>query len=156
MGLESIKRFSDELEARLFHGIQDLTIEEINAKNVSGPRPLPVGLSRERQASRAPRSWLSVETMAGHIEQLVSPLSSDTIDVLSENFVGAFKGNDQLLKLLRLNNRFPFVNFRVGRNALPEAQLNFPAGDFQDEEKALLQQWFNYVVGSASPMSRGY
>lgn len=148
MGLESIKRFSDELEARLFRGTQDLTIEEINDKNVSGPRPLPVGLSRERQASPESQTWLSVETMAGDIEQLLSPLSNETIDVLSENFVGALKGNDQLVTSLRLNNRFPFVNFRVGINALPEAQLNFPAGDFQDEEKALLGDWFHYVLAS--------
>ncbi|WP_278351290.1 DEAD/DEAH box helicase [Marinobacter nauticus] len=147
MGLESIKQFSDELEAQLFHGRQDLTVAEISSSNISGPKPLPERFMSQRNIKRAEGAWSSVESELGQVEQLIAPLSKEQIHALLDQTAGSAKGADPALNLLRLNSRFPFVNFREKGAGEFEVQLNFPAGDFQDSERALLREWFDYVVG---------
>lgn len=147
MGLESIKRFSDELEVRLMDN-QDLTLEEVDTKKISGPRPLPDSYTHSTTQKSRQSTWRNIETAQGCVEQLTVPISDELLLSLSEQAGTKVKCSDLMLRLLRLNNRFPFVNFRSSVCGEPQAQLNFPAGDFQEEERTLLEEWFHYVVSS--------
>lgn len=142
MGLESIKRFSDELEARLVKG-QDLTLQEVDAKKISGPVPLVEPLPKHKVNVARKTAWNKVETVLGGIDQIQSPLPQDPL--CSAPKEGGEPRND--LNSLKLNHRFPFINF-VTRDTGTHAQLSYPSDDFQDGERELLEEWFYYVVSS--------
>ncbi|XKF16776.1 DEAD/DEAH box helicase family protein [Halomonas sp. BLK-85] len=140
-GLEDIKQFSDELEARLFNNKQDLTRAQVGNKVVSGPKPLPEILQGQARKN-LPSEW----TENGAVARLSQPLPSGKLKQLLEDSDSGGNAVDSIQSLLKLNNRFPFANFRRTAEGRQEAQLNFPSGDFQLEERELLERWFNYVV----------
>lgn len=147
MGLTDIKFFSDELEAALFNEVQDLKRDEVTKSKVLGPKPLPEGFSRRRDRIR-PLEWETVSGVNGRVNRLVARLTQSASRALF--YDAGFEGKSVSLaeQILQLNSRFPFVNFRSETEDIIEAQLAFPEGDFQDEERLLLEDWFRYVVGS--------
>ncbi|MDR9424340.1 MAG: DEAD/DEAH box helicase [Marinobacter sp.] len=140
-GLEDIKQFSDELEVRLFNESQDLARAQVGNRVVSGPKPLPETF-RGRARSNPRGAW----TDEGTVARLCQPLSACKLKELLEQTGDGGSSADSVLSLLRLNNRFPFVNLLRSSEGYQEAQLNFPSGDFQSEERELLERWFQYVV----------
>ncbi|SOB75602.1 Helicase conserved C-terminal domain-containing protein [Marinobacter sp. LV10R510-11A] len=147
MGLADIKQFSDEFEAALFHEAQDLRRDDVTRYAVAGPRPLPEGFNRRRDRVTS-LEWEAVSGVNGRVDRLAATLTQSVTQALIQDAGHEGRSLSTADKILQLNNRFPFVNFRSPTEDIIEAQLNFPEGDFQDEERALLEAWFRYVVVS--------
>ena len=47
------------------------------------------------------------------------------------------------VKLLMLNHQYPFLSFHLNGEYC-RVSLNYPAVDFQRDEQALLDKWFEY------------
>lgn len=149
MGLADIKQFSDEFEAALFHEAQDLRRDDVTRYAVAGPRPLPEGFNRSRDRVTS-LEWEAVSGVNGRVDRLAATLTQSATQALIQDAGHEGRSPRTADKILQLNNRFPFVNFRCQTEDTIEAQFNFPEGDFQDEERALLEEWFRYVVVSGA------
>jgi hypothetical protein len=144
-GLAEIKQFSDELEAALFRGVQDLKYEQVAKHAVAGPKPLPEGFARAR-VDMSVFEWQRVVAENGAVDRLAHSIDEQDMLSLAQDSGLELKGCSPIGVALQLNGRFPFVNFKLMGDDLAEAQLNFPADDFQGGERELLEQWFSYVV----------
>ncbi|MCL1488063.1 MULTISPECIES: DEAD/DEAH box helicase [unclassified Marinobacter] len=147
MGLADIKLFSDEFEAALFHEAQDLKRDDVSKFAVAGPKPLPEGFNRRREAVHSLK-WEAVSGGNGRVDRLAISLTLKMIQAIGQDAGYEGRSSSIVEIILQLNSRFPFVNFRCPTEDNIEAQLNFPEGDFQEEERALLEQWFRYVVAT--------
>lgn len=147
MAFEQIKLFADLLERILFlDNAQDLKKEDLIIFNNTCAIEGIVKQSDIGASDQLRPAWAEISTSLGDVAQL-----KHNLDIKELNEIVATKKNKDttVIKLLKLNAKFPFLKFsrQLSGDDGYVASLSYPNVDFQEEEQELLERWFSYCLG---------
>lgn len=147
-----LRCFSDRLEYELFSGRQDIHFNKLELGEGKLAQP-GVGFPIREELSRSPAMhgrWCEVAGEFGVVERIQAEFESKKVPQESAaSCINQLGGAETASRALRLNGRFPFVRF-VSRDGGAEMSIDYPSGDFSQEERHLLESWFDAIQSGNS------
>lgn len=147
MAFHQLKQCSDHLEYELFDGKQDIAKEDLNMNGFpSGGMPVDTEIKGVHSSSFRGSRWEQIKCSGGDVERIKVIIHKPFFD---KKYLAGFVQNDSessLWRALILNDRTPFVRFWPAAGGV-SVSIDYPAGDFQSEERQLLERWFDFIGG---------
>jgi hypothetical protein len=147
MAVGQLKGFSDRLEYELFSGQRDLAVADLQLADFL--RESESGIEKNHffhPVTKHGRRWERISSTSGFIERLTGFVEQKALDTKYFVESGQKKGDTPVFRALMLNHQFPFLKFCPANNGLVQADICYPSGDIQVEERLLLERWFDYVL----------
>ena len=146
VAFKQLKEMADALEHSLFDSKQDLKLSDL--KDINSNR---FGKVKRRKLSTAKGNldveWTSAVSETCNVSKLSVELGDNAIEQFCKHIELEKGSENSFHKLLQLNHRYPFINFR-SMYEQSFITICFPSGDMQDGEEELLESWFGYVATS--------
>lgn len=149
MAFNQLKFAADEIEWRLFGGMQDLTKESLDDIAYQHfPTITPI-TARRASKKGAMRGWQRHKSAFGEVVMKQRHLSAGEM----EQIVHARLGQKVLLhppySLLLLNHSLPLLDFhKQGKGTT--VRIAYPAEDVHEQEEILLNRWLEYILQTGS------
>ena len=159
IAFEHVKSMTDRLERVLFSAFsQDLPkehLEELSINPLLENRPGDTQKPKRERLSDLDKPWRRILPFRLNMAQLSKKFATDVFQSLfvdGQDWTYVTKGRRRSKQtqdeiLLTLNNIYPFLSFCQHHNNVVAISLPFPVEDLQNEERALLENWFSLVAG---------
>jgi hypothetical protein len=146
MAYRQLKLCADSIEYRLFAGTQDLERAHLELDSaLSSQLPDSKALGGASASGKLASHWRTAKTAQGDVANLAGKISLVAADKLLMAHGGGCEGRSGWYKAFMLNNAMPFASFQFAENAF-DLSVDYPAVDFQDDERILLERWYGYIV----------
>lgn len=149
MAFNQLKHAADEIEWRLFDGMQDLTkesLDDIAYQNFPAITPLNV-----RRASKkgAMSDWQRQKSAFGEVVMKERHLSAGEMEQIIHARLGQKVTIQPPYSLLLLNHSLPLLNFHKRGKGIT-VTIAYPAEDVHEQEENLLNRWLDYKLQTKS------
>ena len=147
IAFQQLKSFSDQLEYELFSGNQDLLVSELKvASYIQETEPSDSKVVNMNDDNNNNDRWEKVTSSYGVCEVISADITESAFDKLYGEPVKEIQNCSSLIRMLIANDQIPFINYwRPGVSHI-RVTIGYPSGDIQEDERKLLERWFDYVA----------
>ncbi|TXK96411.1 hypothetical protein BMR07_07395 [Methylococcaceae bacterium CS1] len=115
------------------------------SKYIEDADPAKYRINKTFSTENNVRRWERLSSSCGDSEHLYSEISVTSFDKKHSASVKEMQQHSLFIKTLITNGLSPFVNFSPLGTDYVHAGIGYPSGDIQDDERILLERWFDYV-----------